>query len=59
MKPLRKREHNMPKFTRQHIIWVLIALVIALYIFLPTSGVVNILRPIFHVVFSQMLSWFG
>lgn len=49
----------MPKFTRQHIIWVLIALVIALYIFLPTSGVVNILRPIFHVVFSQMLSWFG
>jgi len=49
----------MPKFTRHHIIWIVIATIIALYVFLPTSGVVDILRPIFHVVFSQLLSWFG
>ena len=50
----------MPKFTRLHLIWIALAVIVALYIFFPGSGIVeNVFRPIFHAVFNSLLGWFG
>ena len=49
----------MPKFQRHQLIWIALAVIIAVYVFLPQAGLTNVLRQIFHVVFSQLLAWFG
>jgi hypothetical protein len=48
-----------PKFAKHQLIWIAIGVIVLLYIVAPQSGFTNVLRQVFHVVFLQLLNWFG
>jgi hypothetical protein len=49
----------LPKFSRQHWIWIVILVIAIFYIFMPNSGITLILRQIFHTLLAFLLQMLG
>ncbi len=49
----------LPRFARHQLIWIVIGVIILLYALAPHAGITDVLRQIFHVIFAQLLNWFG
>ncbi len=49
----------LPKFSRQHWIWIAVLIIAIFYIFMPASGITLILRQLFHTVLAFLMQMLG